>query len=199
MQLHRRLETALPHIILRDVERSDIPAWYGYLQQARVIEHTSWNLKNEDDLMPLLENVASTDADSLIRLAIVDTRTAAFAGTIGFHTISSLNRTAELAYDLHPAYWGQGIAVTAAKALINWGMHERALVRVQATVLDTNLASRRVLEKLAFAHEGFLRCYRIVRDQPRHYHLFSRCESYPAEAPADDDLLRRGAPEGSQR
>jgi len=159
--------------LLRPIELTDIPAWYCYLAMPHVIEHTSWDLHSADDLKAIITSSNTDDANSPLRLAIVETATNNFVGTIGFPIISSANRTAELAYDLHPNYWGKGIASLCAKALVHWAFTEGKFVRIQATVLDTNLASANVLKKIGFVFEGKLKNYRIVRGQPRDYAMFS--------------------------
>jgi len=47
-------------------------------------------------------------------------------------------------------------------------------LRVQATVLDSNLASRRVLERAGFHAEGLLAAYRVVRGEPRDFWMYAR-------------------------
>ena len=158
---------------LRPLTQADVTAWYDYLSIPAVVEHTSWNLKSADDLRPLVEWYLSDDPSSAIRFAIQLRSGGPLIGTIGFHTISTLNRSAEIAYDLHPAHWGRGIASACCRAVVKWGVERRGFVRVQATVLDTNTASARVLEKAGFLLEGTLRCYRIVRNQPRDFRLYS--------------------------
>lgn len=174
MRTHLQLRTDQPHILLRDLERSDAPAWYAYLQQPQTIEHTSWNLRDLQDLLPQFDLFASAEAGSQIRLAIVDERDGRLLGTIGFHTISVPNRSAELSYDLDPAYWGQGIVASAARALLTWAYSEMGWVRIQATVLPSNLASIRVLEKLGFEREGLLRSFRQVRGVAGDFLMYSR-------------------------
>jgi RimJ/RimL family protein N-acetyltransferase len=92
---------------------------------------------------------------------------------VGFHTVSAINRTAEITYDVDPAYWGRGIASASCAAAVRWGFTIRKFVRIQATVLEGNLGSRRVLEKCHFAYEGTMRNFRMVRGEPRDYLLYA--------------------------
>jgi ribosomal-protein-alanine N-acetyltransferase len=163
-----------PDLLLRPVELADVDAWYGYLSIPHVLEHTSWNLQSSDDLRAAIAWYNMEDAASPIRFAIVERRTNAFVGTIGFHTVSPINKTAEIAYDLHPDYWGHGIATLCCRAAVRWGLAEYGFVRVQATALDTNAASVRVLEKSGFILEGKLRNFRLVRGVPRDFWLYAR-------------------------
>lgn len=174
MRVTEQLNTEIPRFVLRDMLRSDAPAWYAYLAKPEVFTHTSWNVGSVEDLLPHFDTYESDAADSNLRMAIWDDQEDCLAGTLGFHSVSALNRSAELAYDLAPAYWGQGIAAAAAGSLLAWAFGERELIRVQATVLASNAASRRVLEKLAFAYEGRLRAYRMVRGKPGDFDLFAK-------------------------
>ncbi|MFZ6862787.1 GNAT family N-acetyltransferase [Undibacterium sp. Ji67W] len=171
--LPSRLPLGDSGLTLRPIDLTDIPSWYRYLAMPHVIEHTSWNLNSADDLRPIITSSNTDDVNSPIRLAILEKSTQTFVGTIGFPIISRINRNAELAYDLHPDYWGKGIASLCSRALVQWAITEAEFVRVQATVLDTNLASARVLQKLGFQQEAYLKKYRIVRGEPRDYLMFA--------------------------
>jgi [ribosomal protein S5]-alanine N-acetyltransferase len=163
-------------VALRPLRRSDAAAWHAYLTLPEVFEHTSWNLRSVGDLASNFDSYESADPASQVRFAIVMRSDGALAGTIGFHTISRMDRTAEIAYDLAPAAWGKGIAAAACQAAVKWAYAHLGLLRVQATVLESNLRSMRVLEKCGFEREGYLRCYRIVRGRPGNFWMYSRLD-----------------------
>lgn len=163
---------------LRPVELTDVDAWYGYLTIPHVLAHTSWNLQSVDDLRAAVAWYHLEDDASPIRFAIVEQASNNFIGTIGFHTISSVNKTAEIAYDLHPDYWGRGIATACCRVAVRWALEEHGFVRVQASALDSNVASVRVLEKCDFSLEGKLRNFRMVRGAPRDFWLYARVTSH---------------------
>jgi RimJ/RimL family protein N-acetyltransferase len=60
----------------------------------------------------------------------------------------------EVGYRLARASWGRGIATEATSALIGYVFATLGLPRVVAVVYPDNRASRRVLDKLGFVHEG---------------------------------------------
>jgi len=160
--------------MLRPVELSDVDVWYGYLSLPHAIEHTSWTLASADDLCALIASYHADVPGSPIQFAIIEKATKAFVGTIGFHTISDINRTAEIAYNLHPRFWGRGIATSCCQSLVRWGLTDGGFVRIQATALDTNIASARVLQKCDFELEGKLRRFRMVRGQPRDFWVYAK-------------------------
>lgn len=173
MRIQKAPEPDYPGISLRQLERTDLSAWYAYLSRDEVVQHTSWDLKAAEDLLPLFEGIESTSAASLRRLAIVSEASGALIGTIGFHTISEINRSAEIAYDLAPGNWGRGVASAVCAAITRWAFIEYGFVRIQGTVLETNSGSARVLEKCGFHYEGMLRSYRMVRGSPGNLKLYS--------------------------
>ena len=120
MRITRAPAVQYPGVSLRQLERSDIPQWYAYLSQQAVVQHTSWNLSSEQDLLPMFDEMDSTLATSTRRLAITDELNGELIGTIGFHSISQVNRTAEVAYDLAPQFWGKGIASAVCTAVTQW-------------------------------------------------------------------------------
>ena len=61
---------------------------------------------------------------------------------------------ANLGYRVHPDHWGKGYATEAASLAVTHGFEELALHRVSATIVADNEASKRVVEKLGFVHEG---------------------------------------------
>ncbi|KKB64932.1 GCN5 family acetyltransferase [Robbsia andropogonis] len=163
-----------PGVTLRQLERSDAAAWYAYLRLQVVFEHTSWNLSSECDLLPLFDNIESSAPQSDRRLAIVDSGSLELIGTVGFHTVSDINKTAEIAYDLTPTMWGKGIARAVCATVTSWAFEHLGWVRVQGTVLETNRRSQKVLKSCGYAYEGRLRAYRMVRGTPGDFALFSR-------------------------
>ncbi|WP_069263913.1 GNAT family N-acetyltransferase [Paraburkholderia nodosa] len=163
-----------PGVSLRQLERFDVDAWYAYMALPHVVEHTSWNLHSRADLLPMFDALESTSPESIRRLAIVSNVDEALIGTIGFHTVSAVNRTAEIAYDLSPEYWGRGIASAVCNALTTWSFDTYSFVRVQGTVLKSNSRSAQVLQRCQYRYEGLLRSYRMVRGIPGDFALYSR-------------------------
>ena len=66
-------------------------------------------------------------------------------------------RSAEIGYWLGEPHWGKGIASLAVRALTAWAFMEFDLVRIFATVFESNTASARLLEKAGYRCEGRLR------------------------------------------
>lgn len=174
MKIPNAPQSGYPGVSLRQLERSDLSSWYAYLANPDVVRHTSWNLDSEADLLPMFDGIDSEMPTSISRMAIISDPSGELIGTIGFHTVSNVNRTAEIAYDLAPRHWGQGIASAVCAAVTQWSFSVLGFIRVQGTVLETNEGSTRVLQKCGYRHEGLLRSFRMVRGIPGNFHLYSR-------------------------
>jgi len=175
---------ALEHqtVVLRPIVASDIDPWYKYLCLPHVLQHTSWDLHSPNELLPHIWNVEDFPASSHLRFAIALKSNNQLVGTAGFHTFSAQHRSAEIAYDLDPKIWGQGIATAVTKELVRWAHDCASVIRLEATALESNIRSVKVLERSGFKKEGLLRSYRIVRGTPGNFYLYSHVATVPAAA-----------------
>lgn len=163
----------VPGLCLRAMREDDAADWYAYLQLEDVTRHTSWRLDGPETLAGLIRAYMQPDHSNSMRLAIAgaDDR---LVGSIGLNEIALPQRRAEIAYDIAPAYWRQGLATHACTALTDWALRTLGFARIQATVLDSNTASVGVLERCGFRREGLLHAYRVVRGEPRHFWMYAR-------------------------
>ncbi len=90
---------------------------------------------------------------------------------------------AEFGYWLGRAYWGRGLMTRVVSAFAPWAMEALAVQRLQATVLDFNLGSARVLEKNGFLEEGVLRSAVCKRGRLHDLRMFARLREGAGPAP----------------
>lgn len=96
-------------------------------------------------------------------------------GGIGIRSEAGERRHgAELGYWLGHAHWGQGLMTRIVATYVPWVMDQLSLLRLQATVLDINPASARVLLKNGFSEEGVLRSAVMKPDGLHDLRMFSR-------------------------
>lgn len=77
-------------------------------------------------------------------------------GTVGFNSFAE-NHRASLGYDLQLEYWNKGIVTEALQEILSFGFTKLSINRVEAEVMQGNVASEKVLFKLGFTKEGTLR------------------------------------------
>jgi ribosomal-protein-alanine N-acetyltransferase len=86
------------------------------------------------------------------RFACVLKETGAVIGFCGVKHIPELLED-ELGYRFLPAYWGQGLAKEAARAVIDHARDSLAMSRLISLIHPENSASRNVVVKFGFAYE----------------------------------------------
>ncbi len=126
-------------------------------------------------------------AGTHLRFGIETADTHALVGTCTLFAFSEQCRRAEIGYSLVPAMWGRGYMHEALTALLAYGFETLALNRVEADIDPRNRPSARVLERLRFREEGFLRERWIVAGEVSHSALFGLLRS-------DWDARASGAP-----
>lgn len=80
-------------------------------------------------------------------------------GTAGFTDWKRHFRSAQVGYDLAQPFWQQGYMREALTAVLEFGYSHMQLNRIEALVLNENIASIALLDKLGFKKEGLLREY----------------------------------------
>ncbi|MFM2069546.1 MAG: hypothetical protein RLZZ584_4455 [Pseudomonadota bacterium] len=175
----------VPGYTVRPITLDDAPAWAHYVCRPEVMRHTSSTATTADELRPMLERMLAGGPEAPVRFVIQRAGEAAIIATVGFHTISALNGTAEITYDVAPGHWGRGIATVACRAATAWGFTVRGWHRIQGTTLLANIGSQRVLERCGYRREGVLRNFRIVRGRPADYLMHAVIAGDPLNRAAD--------------
>ncbi len=78
-------------------------------------------------------------------------------GSVTLWRLDPENQCGELGYELHPAYWRQGIMAEAIPAVLTYAFGEMGLHRIEAVPSSENTPSSNLLRKLGFTFEGALR------------------------------------------
>ena len=86
-------------------------------------------------------------------------------GSCTFFSFGPSFHYAETGYELHRAYWRQGITSEAMSAVLTYGFTELGLHRIEADVAPDNIRSKNLLLKLGFTFEGNLRQRYFFRGQ----------------------------------
>jgi [ribosomal protein S5]-alanine N-acetyltransferase len=89
-------------------------------------------------------------------------------GTIGFNNFT-VNHRANIGYDLQSAFWNNGYLTEALKAVIDVGFTQLNINRIEAEVMQGNIASEKLLAKAGFKNEGVLRDWMLWNG--RHYDM----------------------------
>jgi RimJ/RimL family protein N-acetyltransferase len=83
-------------------------------------------------------------------------------GNVSLAPINERRGWANLGYWIHPTHQGKKAATEAARLAVTHGFEELRLHRISAAIVAHNEASKRVVEKLGFVHEGTSETMRFI-------------------------------------
>ncbi len=167
---------SLPHIptlsnetvILRPLAVSDSSDLWAYYSDPEVFGPTSLDV---DSLQATQDAIASMNAyfarRESIRWGMVLPGAQGVLGDCGFFGFT--DAAAEIGYLLAREYWGRGIASAAVDLLLVFGYESIGLAEVEATVMEGNDRSLRLLERKGFERRELIRRYKNVRGVNRNF------------------------------
>ena len=86
----------------------------------------------------------------------------AFAGVISFHSPNFHNKVTEIGYWIAKEHRAKSVATNAVKLLTNFGFETMGWNRIEAMIDHDNEASKKVITRVGYEHEGLLR-ERVLR------------------------------------
>ncbi len=151
---------ATPRLELRALRMTDAPRMFQLRSDPHVQRYAGRDPETtiEPTVRRLSEVLTGISEGTSIRWGLVDKASGLLLGSTGYWRWDKDHRWAEVGYELDPDYWGRGLMVEAMRVLLPYAFGPPMnLHRVEARIDPANTASRRVLEKLGFVHEGTLR------------------------------------------
>jgi RimJ/RimL family protein N-acetyltransferase len=136
---------------LREYRRGDFDAFAGHLMDPESSAHlgssdrqTAWRIFSSQSGLWLLDGAGWW--------AVENRQTGQLVGNLGafFREGSS---EMEIGWNTYRAFWGQGIAVEAAAAVLDYAFEVRREAKVRALITPANESSRRVAERLGMTYE----------------------------------------------
>ena len=97
---------------------------------------------------------------------ITDISTGEKLGNIGLKMVNSAQKKAEIGFMLKVTAQGNGIASEALKLLINYAFSDVRINKLVAYCSTGNIASYRLLEKLGFSREAYLKDNTTINNIP---------------------------------
>ncbi len=161
-------------LFLRQIQPKDAEALFETLSDQQVMEFYGHEPHQSlDDTHALMQHIqARYDRREAIRWGITLKGEDTVIGSCSFHHFGPGFHRAETGYELHRAYWRQGIMFEAMSAILTYGFTELELHRVEAIIDSANEQSKGLLLKLGFTYEGNLRQRYFFRDRFEDEHYF---------------------------
>lgn len=152
---------------LRDIRLSDCQEYFDY------INHPKVKIYVPDSCLPASPEAAKKELQffrdlhnrrTSVYWAIVDGNNK-MIGACGFEKWSRIHNRLELAYDLNPEFWRQGIMYNSLKKIIGYAFNVMQCERIEAFLKPDNIASAKLLNKLNFTKEATLKKYRSFKNE----------------------------------
>jgi diamine N-acetyltransferase len=162
-------------VYLRASERSDIPTFVGWFNDADVLRDLAMRspmsqAAEEQWFDRMLAAQGTTDHHFVICL-LADDRP---IGTIGLHGVDLTNGTAEFGIAIgEKGEWDKGYGTDATRAICDFGFGELRLERIGLEVYADNARGRRAYEKAGFTLEATLRRAHFARGEHHDVHVMS--------------------------
>ena len=146
-------------IALRWLEPRDVPDLFAVFGDPEVMRYWSRPpMVDQGEAEQLLREIHELHAQrSLFQWGVASLGADRVIGTCTLFHLERAHRRAEIGYALGRAHWGQGLAHEAVGALIQFAFGTLDLHRLEADVDPRNERSLRMLERLGFEREGYLR------------------------------------------
>ncbi len=150
-------------LIIRTLKMKDKNEFFQYRSMPEVYQYQGWRPKNIEEIERFInENVSicPNTRNTWLQLAVC-LKEGQLIGDIGIHFIED-DYQIEIGYTLSPRYQGNGYAVEAVKAIINYCFTVFKKHRITASVDPDNLKSIKLLQKIGFRKEAhFIKSFRM--------------------------------------
>jgi ribosomal-protein-alanine N-acetyltransferase len=145
-------------LTLRPLAAGDGPALFAIFSDPEVVRYWSrsaWTAMSQAEDMLAAASEGYADGSAL-RYGIVVTGTGELVGVASLFAFQRDNRRCDLGYVLGSRHWGHGYVTEALEAVLDHAFAALGMNRIEADIDPRNIASQRVLEKLAFRREGYM-------------------------------------------
>jgi len=161
------LEFETERLLLRQYRHEDLTSYHQLKSDPRVWTFSTYSpFTHVGQSKQNLEEVIVRYAEANVGLcALIEKAGMRYVGEAGILLHDSTSKRAAWGYNLLPDFWGRGYATEASRKAVEMFLADETLVRLDALVMERNLASRRVLEKSHFQLEGTLRKYAVSQGE----------------------------------
>ena len=146
-------------IRLRALAPDDAAALFALYSDARVMRY--WSFPAWTDIQQAVEKLAHVERDRALLESLPWAATLrdddALVGTCTLFGIQREHLRGVVGYALSPSLWGRGLATEMLQCALLHAFDVLGLERIEADIDPRNHASCRLVERLGFRREGYLR------------------------------------------
>jgi ribosomal-protein-alanine N-acetyltransferase len=145
-------------LLLRPPTLEDLPSWHATYVDAEEVWYGAPRSTFDENRGKLVRQIAHHGEHGFGFCTVELLDGGEIIGAAGLQHLDG-GPEIEVGYRFLKQHWGQGYATESALASLDFGFEELGLDRIVAVALETNLASRRVLEKCGLEETGLAHVY----------------------------------------
>lgn len=145
---------------LRKIELDDALEMYNsWCNDSEVTRYLPWDNHESISNTKELLNIWINDYNNLdtYRWMVVDKKNNTLVGTIDVVNIDNTNKVMELGHCYKKSYWGKGVATEVLSGVMKYLFNNTDVDILTCKILETNIASNKVVLKCGFKYDGVLR------------------------------------------
>ncbi|OMD42178.1 GNAT family N-acetyltransferase [Paenibacillus odorifer] len=157
-------------IKLVPMDESHVEGLARVLRNPNIWEFTWRKITSDEQVRDLITTAFANQTNgSQFPFVIIEQASGQIVGTTRIMHPDMVHRNAEIGCTwISPEYWRTSVNTEAKSLLLHYCFEELKLVRVEFTVVASNLRSQRAVERLGAVREGVLRQHRIRSDGSIH-------------------------------
>ncbi len=150
------------NLIIRPFEAEDAELWQTWDTDPEVQAHMPEPQNTHQDISEQLEYIKECESDEEGYYWSVETDRGETIGTVSLFQIHPYHKTAEIGVVIgNKNYWGKGVATETIRAVTDYAFSKLGIERISAEVEESNLAMKKVFEKIGFKEDGHFKAARI--------------------------------------
>ncbi len=140
---------------------------FEYSSEHEVTKYLTWSChKSEKETERYIKLLQKKYQSGVFNdFGLVHKQTGKFIGTCGFTSFDYDSNTSEIGYVINQSYWGQGLAVEAARCVMEFGFDRFSLSGFCAKCMEGNDASMRVMQKLGMTFENMYKNSMFIKGE----------------------------------
>lgn len=163
-------------LLLRELREGDFEDVHEYAADPAVARFMDWGPNARRETVEFMDRKQAEQATwprDEVTLAIEHLADGRVIGSIRLAVSDRPNLTGDFGYSLNSAYWRQGYATEAARAVVDVGFKVLGLHRIWADCDVDNVGSWGVMEKLGMRREGHFRDGKLIKGAWRDRYLYA--------------------------
>lgn len=163
-------------LLLREFRGGDVEDVHVYAADAAVARFMDWGPNAREQTVEFMQRKLEEQAlwpRDEVTLAVEHLADARVIGSIRLAVSDRPNLTGDFGYSFNSAYWRQGYATEASRALIDVGFKVLGLHRIWAECDTQNVGSWGVMEKLGMRREAHIRDGKLIKGVWRDRYLYA--------------------------